>query len=800
MVKSNSKRIFILNQAEINDLYALPQFTEIERLHYFALSPPEDAAVSALIYTHSKLHFILQLGYFKAKQRLFKFSFKSMPLDVAYVMQRYLQCQKLPAVEPSRNIQAQNNKRILSLLSYTNTPKETLEILCSKVNHLTRCLSKPIVILRELILYLDQKQVVIPEYTLFQDVIGKAIVAEEKRLRILIADSTPPWVTALLEKLLSANDISHEITALKQDPKNFNFQQIQQEIYKHKTYHPLYEFSKLFIFSLEISSQNIEYYASLINHYDRNKLLELPRATVNLYLLCYVSHRFQRMNDHLMQSFLHYVVLYEQEAKLYSEKKSAEIYSDIHQDLKSASKLLDMYTDESLSTLPFKAIQDKAFEILPKEKIKLVSNYINEKCVDKEASVWEYHTKNYQCILKNLRPVFKVLDFSVHENDIHLLQGVNFIKSVYKSGKTFGSCKLEEIPTKFIPNRLRQYIFGTKILKSKKGNREVKCIDPYKYEFMVYSQLKKHINCNVVFHNDTIHYKSFEADIGIVRDWKYDKFSILKKLDCPKLSAPIEDTLNGLEGKLEALIAEVNKRIKNEENKHIKFKNKKDCNTWTLPYKKKDSDFNNPFYDQMPHINITDLLDLVDKHCGFMKLFTHIKPHWAINRVNGPCIKACVIANATGLGIYKMADNSNLSYKSLATTQKNYIRLGTLREANNKIINNMADLPIFKAYNIGNNILHASMDGQKYQTKHETFKSRYSTKYFGLEKGVVSLTMSLNHVPVNTKIIGANEYEGHYLFDMLFNNTDPVLVFRTSSLNYLSENKHAKRYTLPIGI
>jgi len=29
---------------------------------------------------------------------------------------------------------------------------------------------------------------------------------------------------------------------------------------------------------------------------------------------------------------------------------------------------------------------------------------------------------------------------------------------------------------------------------------------------------------------------------------------------------------------------------------------------------------------------------------------------------------------------------------------------------------------------------------------------------------------------------------------------DPALVFRTSSLNYLSENKHAKRYTLPIGI
>ena len=29
---------------------------------------------------------------------------------------------------------------------------------------------------------------------------------------------------------------------------------------------------------------------------------------------------------------------------------------------------------------------------------------------------------------------------------------------------------------------------------------------------------------------------------------------------------------------------------------------------------------------------------------------------------------------------------------------------------------------------------------------------------------------------------------------------DPALVFRTSSLNYLSENEHAKRYTLHLGI
>src|SRR5262249_8091816 len=47
-------------------------------------------------------------------------------------------------------------------------------------------------------------------------------------------------------------------------------------------------------------------------------------------------------------------------------------------------------------------------------------------------------------------------------------------------------------------------------------------------------------------------------------------------------------------------------------------------------------------------------------------------------------------------------------------------------------------------------------------------------KYFGLKKGVVSYSLVANHVPVNAKIIGANDHESHYVFDILFNNTSDI--------------------------
>jgi TnpA family transposase len=99
--------------------------------------------------------------------------------------------------------------------------------------------------------------------------------------------------------------------------------------------------------------------------------------------------------------------------------------------------------------------------------------------------------------------------------------------------------------------------------------------------------------------------------------------------------------------------------------------------------------------------------------------------------------------------------------------------LETLREANDRISNATAQLPIFHQYDIGGRV-HSSSDGQKFETRLPTINARHSPKYFGLHKGVVAYTVVANHIPINARIIGANEHESHYVFDLLFNNTTEV--------------------------
>jgi hypothetical protein len=56
---------------------------------------------------------------------------------------------------------------------------------------------------------------------------------------------------------------------------------------------------------------------------------------------------------------------------------------------------------------------------------------------------------------------------------------------------------------------------------------------------------------------------------------------------------------------------------------------------------------------------------------------------------------------------------------------------------------------------------HSSSDGQRIETQIPTINARYSSKYFGLKKGVSAYTLVLNHVPINAKIIATHEHESH---------------------------------------
>jgi len=122
----------------------------------------------------------------------------------------------------------------------------------------------------------------------------------------------------------------------------------------------------------------------------------------------------------------------------------------------------------------------------------------------------------------------------------------------------------------------------------------------------------------------------------------------------------------------------------------------------------------------------------------------------------------------------RMADIRNLSDQEISTVAGNCIRVETLKEANDRVANATARLPIFRHFHILDAV-HSKSDGQKFEAAIPTINARHSAKYFGPNKCAFAYMLLANHVPLDARIVCANAHESYFVFDVLFNNVTQIL-------------------------
>lgn len=85
----NNKHIQLLSGTEVEELYARPEFNAHEQRLYFTLMQSERATLAQFSNTKTRIYFILQLGYFKAKQQFFNFSLDDVSHDARFIVNTY---------------------------------------------------------------------------------------------------------------------------------------------------------------------------------------------------------------------------------------------------------------------------------------------------------------------------------------------------------------------------------------------------------------------------------------------------------------------------------------------------------------------------------------------------------------------------------------------------------------------------------------------------------------------------------------------------------------------------------------
>ncbi|MBH0063464.1 DUF4158 domain-containing protein [Pseudoalteromonas sp. NZS71] len=374
-----TKRIQILTQSEINELYALPNFSRADREDYFSIDKETQKLINTLRQTETRIYFILLLGYFRSRPIVFNFTFADVEADYNYIKTKYFNDKYIDTEDlPPRTKTA----LIKKLLSYTGfsifQSKIDKEPLLRRLNNVVKINLEPRYVFDECIAYFGQNRIALAGYTTLQDTISTVLSNERNRIETILNENLAQPTKATLLKLLESNSTFTDLAKLKKMAKDFSASQIAQELKTHKIIRSLYPEIKVLIAELELSPKNLEYYASLVKHKSVYKLRRHDDSQTILYLVCYLFFRYRETNDNLVSAFIYMIRKLTESAKGYAKQRIVEDVTIVRTKLKSAGSLLKYFIDTDMDdNLSFGDVRKKAFELIPADSIKLLSDHLD---------------------------------------------------------------------------------------------------------------------------------------------------------------------------------------------------------------------------------------------------------------------------------------------------------------------------------------------------------------------------------------------------------------------------------------
>lgn len=383
------------------------------------------------------------------------------------------------------------------------------------------------------------------------------------------------------------------------------------------------------------------------------------------------------------------------------------------------------------------------------------------------ASKWEFYSTTSRIQSLYLRPILMAVPFQYYKDDSIISKYICLLKEHYSASKSPSKLIIPTYIVERIPKSVKNFL---------KRNKNDKHIDPYLFEVYVYQKMYHEIDRGRLCCNESSAYCDIEYDL--VDDSLVDQIdSICEEMGFSKIPTYCDDRLEDALAELERAWKRTNENIDNNINSGIQIKqNKEGISVWSLLYDKAEK-LDVSFFNDLPKVEIADLVMFVGNLINMWEGFSHIKPRYVKRRKPlVMAINACLLSEAFGFGVTKMSEMSDLKLHILRTTREDFIRIDTLTSVNDQISNYVKSLSIFEHWNLLDDRLLADVDGQKHSTTESTIQSRYSRKYLGKGKGISIYSLIANFVAINAKNLGLNEYEGHSLYDMIYGNKTDVYV------------------------
>lgn len=601
-----SERLAVLNNAELEALYGLPDFDDAQRLEYLALDESELVLACGRQGRHAQIYCILQIAYFKAKHLFFRFGWSDVKDDCNFILSRYFHGEPLPEQSPTKHERYAQREKICALYGYRPWSSALSSQLEYQAIQIVRRDVTPGFVATELIIWLNEHKIIRPGYTTLQELVSRVLSDERLRLGRILAERLDDTTITELDKLIERDDTLSRLAVLRQDARDFGWRQMVHEREKRAILEPLHRKACDVLPELNISQQNLLYYSSLANFYTVYDLRNLKPGQTRLYLLCYAWIRYRQFSDNLVDAMFFHMKQLEDESRSVAKQLMADVQEKHRRETSKIGRLLSLYVDDSVpDPTTFGEVLRRAWKIMPREALKSTAQRMSVKPVSRLALQWQAVDGMTALIRRHLRPLYLSLDLTSVVRDSPWVEALYWLRMVFGKKQTLSQRSLEECPPETLPARLRPYLleYGE--------DGEPTGLNAGRYEFWLYRQIRKRFQAGEFHLNDSLRHRHLSDELipeeGLAE--------ALAEMKIPFLQKPIKTQLKALSSELHRQWKAFNRELKQGKLKHLEYDAVTQKLTWHKSVASRHKEQNKRFYEQLPFCDVTDVFRFVNEQC-----------------------------------------------------------------------------------------------------------------------------------------------------------------------------------------
>lgn len=756
--------IKILEDSQRKEFEKPPKLTYTQRKFIFALPQWAEIEHKSMLDTN-RVGFTLQMGYFKACGRFFKtetfykddFLFVQKLLGIFINLELFKESYDRVSVHRHRQTILEN----FGIIPFGRNEKESL---FQEAIRLLKKQASPSKVFYSLTTFLRSHRIEIPTYFALASIITDAFRQRDSLLISLIEKNLGEDTQKMFDKMLSIDEDSNEktylLTQLKKSQELMKPTAIRANISDYKYLKAIYKQISPLLVLMDISDEMIHYYAQFVI---RSQVFQVSRRE-NRYimLVCFVAYQYRFLGDLLIETFLRAAQQFENTAQREVKETIYQNHIDNQISMEQLFDLASQMADELIRvekvTLDFgKTNDEKANYWVDWVNSEIFLKFKNSKKEVEKLKKGAYLKKDdayYQTITEKSR----ILQYRVSD----ILRNIDFScdNAALKKALEDFKHKNGNVGDKFVDTFLKKH--EKDILARSTSATSL-------YKVLLTQYVSNGIKSGQVTLMDSFSYKAYENYLIDDKTWQKDKQELLEKTNSTWfLDWKVVE--NQLKENLTNAYERTFNRINNGQNAFV-HKRKDGKPRFTEPTTEAPES-PMPLFPKEGQIPIIQVLHTVQEKCHFIDALQHFSTKNNRPKPDNSIFFAAILAYGCNIGIGAMARNApNISANTLENTVNWYFSLENIRKANDMVISMMGKLKIGELFRKDPSVIHTSSDGQKFYVQVDSIHAANSFKYFGKEKGIVTLTFIDDmHRLFHSLTIMASEREALYVFEGLMQN------------------------------